>query len=171
MKQSTIPMTATSAASAATFSQLADRVPYGAQLQMAELALRRLRQKRDQLLAERNELAREYRVAEDRGRATGKARIDDLEKQIQEIEREISAARPAVSAMRVQRATKVAQALRPVQQEAARKAVAAITTLHDAVATLAEVADILRRSGDADQPPVPVPPVASVHAYAARIIG
>ena len=156
------------AKSAATIAEIAAGVTRGTAMQLAEAGLNGLRRRRDQLQAEMNEAATAYRAAEDRGQSVGRAEIDKLTLEIREVEAEITATRPRVSQMRSARAARVSKALADTRREAANKAQAALMDLHEAVAVMQEIADTIRKSGDADQMYVPTPPTASIQEYVAK---
>ena len=167
-----MPMPAMIPATTATsVREIAAAVRFDASHQLAETALQGLRRRRDTMQAEMAEHARIYRDAENSGRPVGRSEIDRLTLELRKIENEIATTRPKVMVMRAARAGQVRQAIQPMRQEAARKALAAIAALDSAMTVLSEIASVIRTSGDANEPPVPVPPVASVNAYAARIIG
>jgi len=113
---------------------IAASVRGGAAFQVTRARLAEIRQRRDAL----GEEARTLRGQLDRPGSTAPMRIAEIEHELQRLADEITAARRAAAPMRAKRAAAVAEALRPIRSDAARRLLVAAADLRAALATLAE---------------------------------
>ena len=124
-------------------AEIAANVRTGAAFQVARARLSELRRRRDAL----GEEARTLRGQLDRPGSTAPMRIAEIEDELQRLADEITVGRRAAAPMRAKRAAAVAEALRPIRSDAARRLLTAAADLRAALAILTETVHELEVAG------------------------
>jgi hypothetical protein len=147
-----------------TIVEIAREISLGAQLQMAELKLSKLRAEREALGPQLNAMIEEHRS----GRLPATA-VHEISAAAAAIDEKIREARPLLSELRKAQANRVAEELAPYRVDAAKRLVAATDELNKAYLDLRDCCEEVRRAGDAEQPYFHAPAIGPVLNLALKI--
>jgi hypothetical protein len=151
-----------------SIAAIAAEVARGSRYQLAERALRSLRERRSKLVEDMRALVAQ-RDGSPAVRSQAEREITALQSEVSAVEDEIKPARLAFAPLRAEYATKVAAALDPFARDAAARALDAIANLADAWRVVAEINAEVRRAGGNDSLPN-LPWLGDVEAASRRLL-